>query len=860
MKTKTLFAGIAVLTFIGQSQLHAQATWTGAGTSGTPAAWSVSGNWTGTVPTNSSTIAGLTFSNTTNSFSNNDLTGLTITSISMLNTLPARDNTITGNKFTLSGDVTVSTGNWQAINTDIGLTGNRKFIVSSGQLTLGGALTDGTSAGGILKEGGATLVLKGSGSMAGVSTQSVAAGTPGAGTYLVPLVFNTATAGSVVLQNTAALGAASLKGIQFNSGGGGTLDLQTDTSVNGYGIFAGSGGTANTIIANRLTSVVDTNITHNLGVVQLGSSILTINKGSNVTGTGIAKVTFSAVSLTAGNNDRVVTLNGTAAISLGDVATTANAANNRRLGLAGTHANNAVTGVISNLAAGVSGTSVLSLIKSDASTWTLTGANTYTGVTTIAGGTLQLGNGGATGSLNSASAIQNGGTLAINRSGTITQGTDFAASIGSYTTDYSSNAAGVALGSPVLGKLVKSGSGNLILNGSNTLNATDSLTFSANGSGTVTLKNTAALGSAGNSVRFSGGGSGVLDLQTDTSVNAYHIASGTFNGGTIIANRANSGTTVSHTLGNLDLSSVTMTINKGGNVTGTAAVSFAELKMTGGNDNNPVTLAGSADITIGSASVTNNGISKRLQLDGTSANNSVTGAISNTNNATAGAVVSLIKANSSTWTLQAENTYTGTTTIKGGTLKLNTSTSIGSSPTITVGDAGSTNAVLDVTTAGFTVGSTQTLGGIGKILATGKTVTASGTISAGNSVGTLTIDGGTLALDASSKFTFELGTSSDLISLLNLATLNLGSGTLGLNDFTFSDSGGFNEGIYNLISGASSYSGTLDSGNLTGTVLGKDGTLSMSGNNLILTVVPEPSAALLGSLGVLALLRRRRVG
>ena len=163
--------------------------WVGVGTSGAPAAWSSAGNWTGTVPTNNYTIAGLTFSNTANSFSNNDLTGLTITSISMPGTLPTRDNTITGNKFTLSGDVTVGTGNWQAINTDIGLTGNRKFIVNSGQLTLGGALTDGTTAGGILKEGGSTLFLKGTGSMTGVSTQTVAGGNPGAGSYTCATCF-----------------------------------------------------------------------------------------------------------------------------------------------------------------------------------------------------------------------------------------------------------------------------------------------------------------------------------------------------------------------------------------------------------------------------------------------------------------------------------------------------------------------------------------------------------------------------------------------------------------------------------------------------------------------------------------------
>jgi autotransporter-associated beta strand protein len=232
---------------------------------------------------------------------------------------------------------------------------------------------------------------------------------------------------------------------------------------------------------------------------------------------------------------------------------------------------------------------------------------------------------------------------------------------------------GIISDGPTTGAITKSGGGSLYLGGINTLtgNGGNSLVFSGAGSGTVVLTNPAALGAAGKVVRFSGAGSGTLELQTDTSVNAYGIASGTFNGGTVVANRATSGTSVSHALGTLDLSSVTMTVNKGGNVTGTAAVSFTELKMSGGNDFNPVTLAGSADLAInGPVSITSTGISKRLRLDGTSANNVVTGVISDTSNATAGAKVNLIKSNTSTWKLQGNNTYTGDTTVSDGTLEL----------------------------------------------------------------------------------------------------------------------------------------------------------------------------------------------
>jgi len=50
----------------------------------------------------------------------------------------------------------------------------------------------------------------------------------------------------------------------------------------------------------------------------------------------------------------------------------------------------------------------------------LTAANSYLGATTISSGVLQLGNGGATGSLSASSAITNNTTLIFNRSNTLT--------------------------------------------------------------------------------------------------------------------------------------------------------------------------------------------------------------------------------------------------------------------------------------------------------------------------------------------------------------------------------------------------------------------------------------------------------
>lgn len=180
---------------------------------------------------------------------------------------------------------------------------------------------------------------------------------------------------------------------------------------------------------------------------------------------------------------------------------------------------------------------------------------------------------------------------------------------------------------------------------------------------------------------------------------------------------------------------------------------------------------------------------------------------------------SLTKTGAGTVTLSATNTYSGPTTVSAGTLYITGALSV--SP-VTV----QANGTLGSNGANGTLGNGLTINAGGNLDLTDATL-----VTDGNSTGILSLTGGSLTLG---NLTF-----SDIVGW---DWANAAEGTYELIDGAFS----INFGSTSAISPATSFS----FGN------GKAG--YFTSGSLKAVIIPEPSTVLLGALGALALLRRRR--
>ena len=346
---------------------------------------------------------------------------------------------ISGNSVT-GGTADSGAGAGSAFGTGIflqGSTAQLNLAPTSGTQTIGDVIADQTgSAGfggsvGITKTGAGTTILSGANNYSG-------------GTAL--------NGGVLSISANNNLGNASGT-LAFN---GGTLQTPAGFTMNRATTLGALGGTIDTATGTTLTqqgAIGDA--TGEMGrLTKKGDGTLVL-LGNNTYSGG---TTISAGTLQIGNGGGSGTLSG------GAVTNNAALVFNRSGTLT---AANEING---------GGT----LAKQGTGTLILSGSNTYTGSTTISAGTLQIGDGGATGTLGSG-AVTNNASLVLNRSGTLTA---------------ANNIDGT-------GSLTKTGTGNLILSGtSNYAGATtvSAGTLSVNGtiSSATTVNSGGTLGGSGN--------------------------------------------------------------------------------------------------------------------------------------------------------------------------------------------------------------------------------------------------------------------------------------------------------------------------------------------------------------------------
>ncbi|MDX3884195.1 MAG: autotransporter-associated beta strand repeat-containing protein [Sphingomonas sp.] len=626
------------------------------------------------------------------------------------------------------------------------------FVRSAGTVTIDHADGQVTASGmqfgvdGYVLDG-AALTLVGSSDAPGVATIRVGDGTTGgagmtatinaeltgavqvrktdAGTLVLNGV-NTYTGGTLIeggvieISNDASLGAAS-GALTLD---GGTIRVAQDIVAGHAAILGANGGTIETQTAGGTATTLDIGsaITGNGALTKAGSGILRLTADSSYTG----GTTISAGTLQLGNG-------GTTGSILGDIVDNGVLAVNRSNDLT-------LSGIISG-----SG----SLEQAGTGRTVVTAENTYTGGTTISAGTLQIGDGGTTGHI--VGDILNNGTLIVNRSDTkLTpgkiSGTGNLIQAGSGTlvlqadNDYTGGTS-IALGILQLGDGGTSGSivGDVENDSILAFNRSDTHIFAGSIAGTGELRQigtgttilTGASGYRGGTFIQQG------TLQIGDGGTTGSIVGDVFNDGTIAIDRQDDLTYIGSIVGTgsaIKRGGGTLTLTGNSTYTGGTTIEEGVLRLGDG---------GTSGSILGD--ITDNG---RLVIDRSDAL-LLTGTISGSG--------SFEQAGTGRTILQADNSYTGGTTISGGVLE--------------IGNGGTTGSVLGDIVDNATL-----------IMNRADTVSLDGTVSG---TGQLIQDGlGTLILTGTNSYEGGTAIEAGVLQISSDANLGAASGGLRMADAT----------------------------------------------------------------------------
>ena len=715
-----------------------------------------------------------------------------------------------GNLGASSGSLTFGGGTLAATNDVIGtraiiMTGAGVFSESFGNTLEESGAVSGN--GNLSVAGNGTLILSGSGSN-GTGTTTLTSGVLSLrGTVSLGSGNLTFTSGVLELGNgnfTRALGvAAGQVNMSSASGGAGFSAYGADRTVN----LGGSGATVTwgvgNFVASGQTLYLGTNIADHMVDFQNpidlngASRTITVTKGIGtgvdakisgvISGTGASSLVISSVGFAPWNPGTIVlsginTYAGGTTISAGTLAISQEA----NLGAIGggltinagtlevtTGFSTSRTTTLGNATStfqidpsqtytatgAIGGTGAL--VKTGSGTMVLAVVNTYSGGTTINGGTLSI----IANALGSGALTINAGTLEIATGFSTTR----AITLGNVASTFQVDPGQTYINTTAFGgtgSLTKTGAGTMVLGATEAY--AGSTTVSA---GTLQINASERIPNA-SALTISGG---TLDLQTfSETVGAVVLASGSITGtgtgtltgssydmrsGTVTAILAGAAALTKTTSGTVTLSGIN-TYTGGSTISAGTVVVNGALSLgaiTGGLTLNAGTLEIGTGFTTG-RTITIGNAASTFQVDA-SQTYTVTSAIGGTG--------TLNKTGAGTMTLTGANTYTGATVISNGTLI-----------------AGNLTGSALGTTSGITVNASGTLqlGASNQINDTAAMTLAGGTFAKGNfAEGTASAVGmGALTLSASSHIDFGSGT----VGILTFASLNPSTFTLNVDNWT----------------------------------------------------------------------------
>ena len=772
--------------------------------------------------------------------------------------------TIGSGTITLNGGTLTTTAAIQTLTNAIAIGSSNGTVKTANALTLSGTVS---GSGALTKDGAGTVTLSGANTYTGTTTVSAGTLTLNGGSAI-------ADAGAVTVNSGATLTLSAGETIGSLTGSGSvTLGANTLTVAlsSGSATFSGAiGGTGGLTKTGTGTLTLSGTNTYS-GATTVSGGGLTVSGGSAISNSSAVAVD-SGATLTLSANETIGSLAGAGSVALGSYTLSTGASG----------ASTTFSGVLSgsgNLAKGGSGT------------LTLSGANTYTGTTSISGGTLSVTD--AT-NIGSGTLTIDLGTLAITGTGAsfanaITAGT------GGATISVSNTATltGVVGGS---GALTKTGTGTLTLSGTNTYSGVTTVS-----TGTLAVSGASAIADTG-AVTVSSGAT--LELGAAETIGSLSGAgSVTLGGHTLTVNLSGGATTFSGAIGGTGgltkTGTGTLTLSGANTYTGATTVSGGFLTTLGGSaigDSSAVTVESGATLILAAAetigSLAGAGSVTLLDTLTTGADNS-TSSFSGVLSGTGG----LTKTGTGTLTLSGANSYTGTTSVSGGILSVTGGSAIADGGAVTVNSgatlnllaaetigslagAGSVTLGANTLTAGGNNGSTTFSGAISGSGGLTKAGTGTLTLSGTNtytgattlSGGGLTVSGGsaigdTSAVSVGTGTTLTLSSDETIGSLAGAGSVTLGANTLtagGNNGSTtfsgaISGSGGLTKaGTGTLtLSGTNTYTGatTLSGGGLTvsgGSAIGDTSAVSV-GTGTTLTLSSDETIGSLAGAGTVAI-------